>query len=55
MWAIVKRENQKSCESAGTFRPTACILRLLIEALTHDYHFTLSSKAQLHMEKVDCT
>jgi len=44
---MLKRENQESCGSAGAFRPTSCIIRLLPEALMHGSPFTLSSKAQL--------
>jgi len=48
MWARLKRENQRSSGSTGAFRPTACTIRLLPEALMHAYHFTLGSKPQLH-------
>jgi len=41
-------EKRKPKGTAAAFRPTACIIHLLPEALMHGYHFTLSSKAQLH-------
>jgi hypothetical protein len=35
VWAMLKRQNQKSCGSGGAFRPPSYIIRLVPEAFMH--------------------